>query len=120
MGGVMDRPANLTHLSNEDWELLTDIAERFERAWQKAESASEAVDPNRFLPPRGHPLRTVALHALIRTDLENRWKRGRAADLEQYLEKFPELGPAKDLPPHLIHEEYLVRHRHGDKPSLTN
>jgi serine/threonine protein kinase len=114
----MDRPSSLAHLSNDDWELLKDIAERFERAWQKAESG-DAVDPNRFLPPRGHPLRTIALHTLIKTDLENRWKRGRACDLEHYLEKFPELGPTKDLPAHLIYDEYAVRHRHGDKPSLT-
>jgi serine/threonine protein kinase/tetratricopeptide (TPR) repeat protein len=115
----MDRPASLAHLSNDDWEELRYIAERFETAWQKAEGGGETVDPNRFLPPRGNPLRTLALHTLIKTDLENRWKRGRACDLEHYLERFPELGPVKDLPAQLIYDEYAVRHRHGDKPTLT-
>src|SRR5262245_40617182 len=115
----MERPGSVGNLSTEDWELLQDIADRFEKAWQKVETPGEVVDPNRFLPPRGHSLRTIALNELIKIDLEMRWKRGRAIDLEQYLEKFPELGPARDLHAQLIFEEFLVRHRHGDKPQIT-
>jgi serine/threonine protein kinase len=115
---MADRDVPFRHLSNDDQELLRDVAERFERAWQKAE-AGGIVDLDRFLPPRGHPLRTIALHTLIKTDLENRWKRDRACDLEDYLERFPELRPSKDLPAQRIYDEYAVRHRHGDKPALT-
>jgi serine/threonine protein kinase len=115
---MADRDVHVRYLSNDDRELLLDIAERFEKAWQRA-GGGETVDLNRFLLARGNPLRTIALHILIRIDLESRWKRGRACGLEDYLERFPELGPSKDLPAQLIHDEYTVRHRHGDKPSLT-
>ncbi len=99
-----------------DWDRLREALERFERAWQQ-EHAPEA-DLNAFLPPPQDALRTVALHELIKADLENRWRRGRQINLEQYCQRFPELGSARTLPAPLIYEEYLVRQRYGDQLPL--
>ena len=56
-----------------------------------AVTTGEAVYPNRFLPPRGNPLRTVALHTLIKTVLENR-------DLDEVRSAIAELDKkARDL-----------------------
>src|SRR5205085_1006161 len=37
---------------------------------------------------------------------------------ETYLERFPELGGARTLPPTLVYEEYRIRHVHGDRPAI--
>src|SRR5262249_33816819 len=75
-------------------------------------------DLSAFLPAVDDPLRQVALHELIKTDLEARWRRDQVIGIEAYLEKFPELGDAASLSTTLIYEEYRVRHLYGDKPPL--
>jgi serine/threonine protein kinase len=91
------------------------MASRFEAAWND----SDTVDMTAFLPPPDDPLRSVALHELIKTDMAARWSRGQIIGIEAYLEKFPELGTAAELSPALIYEEYRVRHVHGDKPPVN-
>jgi serine/threonine protein kinase len=110
----MSGSGELGHLETAHWEQLQNMASRFEAAWKGADT----VDLNAYLPPVGSPLRRVALHELIKTDLEARWRRGQIIGIEAYLEKFPELGNATVLSPALIYEEYRVRHLHGDKPPL--
>lgn len=114
----MDRSANLGELKTEKWEQLQDLADRFEKAWQTVTDAAEAPDLNAFLPPPGDPLRSTALNEMVKTDLEIRWRHGQKTDLETYLQKFPELGSAQDVPPQLIYEEYRVRQLYGDRPAL--
>jgi formylglycine-generating enzyme required for sulfatase activity len=108
-------PANLGQLKTEEWNQLQQLADRFEAAWRSADGAD--LDP--FLPAAGTPLRALVLQELIKIDLEMRWRRGRGVGLEYYLERYPELGPAQNLPAQLIYEEYRARHRHGDKPTGT-
>jgi serine/threonine protein kinase len=76
------------------------------------------VDLNDYLPPAGNPDRLAALHELIKTELEIRWRHGQTAFLDEYVVCFKELGPLASLPVELIYEEYRVRHRHGDRPAL--
>src|SRR5438132_13996500 len=91
-------PSNLARLKDEEWERLQQLADGFEQAWQRGPH----VPLDQFLPPSGDALRPVALHELIKTDLEMQWRHARPALLESYLEKFPELGGSRDLPAHLI------------------
>src|SRR5207245_8848979 len=114
----MTRPADLGVLKSIEWNQLQELADRFEKACVEAGPKADLIDLGAFLPPLGDPLRTVALHELIKTDLEIRWRRGQTVPLERYLDRFPELGAAGTLPPELIYEEYCVRQRHGDKPDL--
>src|SRR5581483_6002503 len=99
---------------DEDWRRLNELADRLEQAWQNATS----VDLGSFLPVATDPLRPAALRELIQTDLEIRWRRGQAAELETYLQAYPELGPATALPVEMIYEEYRIRQLHGDKVPL--
>src|SRR5688572_8792757 len=110
----MNRPADLGNLKTNEWQQLQDRSERFEAAWQKADS----VDLGTFLPGEGDPLRAVTLHELIKTDLEIRWRKGQIIGLEYYIDRFPELGDTPNLPSPLIVEEYRVRQLYGDKPQL--
>jgi serine/threonine protein kinase len=102
-------------LNTEGWDRLQRCANRFEQAWKGGAPA----DLTEFLPPAGDPLRRRCLHELVKVDLEMRWRSGQPVVLEYYLEKLPELGPSTGLPVEVILEEYLVRHRHGDRPTLA-
>jgi serine/threonine protein kinase len=115
----MDRSPDWGRIETGAGDRLREIAERFRKAWQKVGGPPDPVSFDAFLPPRDDPLRALALEELIKIDLKNRWQRGQATRLEHYLERFPELGPTRNLSPHLIWEEFRVRQEHGDKPALT-
>ena len=106
---------DLGDLNTKNWEDLQGLADSLEASWNKGEPADLAA----LLPPPGMPVRAIILQELIKTDLECRWRHGRGADMEFYLETFAaDLGPAQSLPPALIYEEYRVRHLFGDRPPL--
>lgn len=110
----MSRTIDLGMLSGGDLGRMQQTLDRFQKAW--ADEAS--VDLADFLPPRESSDRRDTLLQLIGLDLENHWKKGRVIGLEYYLEKFPELGGAGDLPVELIYLEYRVRTQFGDRPRL--
>jgi hypothetical protein len=103
-------------MSTLDWRRLQEVADRYHQARKQGVAAE--LEP--FLPPPGDPQRRVVLHELIATDLELRWEQRQGVGLEYYLEKYPELGSAPELPAKLIHEEYRVRRRCGDRPTLAS
>src|SRR4051812_9003300 len=111
----MTPPDDLGRLAPHEWEQLQDLADRFEEAGQRGES----IDWEQYLPPAGDRLRPVALHELIKIDLEIRQRRHQGLRLETYLQKFPELGQPQALSPRLIYEEYRTRQLYGDKPALA-
>ncbi len=90
------------------------IIAAFEHAWLR-EGRAEIAE---FL---GHVsdslVRDRLLHELILIDVEIRWRRGEQLRLDDYLCKFPELGPLDSLPVEMIGQEYRVRQRWGDRPS---
>jgi serine/threonine protein kinase len=100
--------------------------EQFEDAWQRQAAPDIAV----FLPAPSHPGRRSMLLELIAVDLDHRWRSVNLAGppdadggstfkrprLEDYARRFPEIGPANELPADLIAEEYQVRHCWGDRP----
>src|SRR5262245_45867633 len=109
---------DLGKLKTGEWERLQDIADRFEQSWLHVNDPSGTVELSHFLPPPGDSLRSTAMIELVSTDLEIRWRRGQVISLETYLEKYPALGPTRELPAKLIYEEYRARHQYGDKPSV--
>jgi hypothetical protein len=98
------------------------LLDQFEQAWRKG-------NPPRLetlLPPLASadmtqdPARRELLFELVTTDLEYHWRC--ATDgatrpcLEQYVQRYPELGPLERLSLDLIGYEYRVRHWWGDRP----
>jgi len=106
-----------------DFTVDEDARRRFEAAWAQGK-------PLRLeccLPPPEHPAYLPTLEELVHIDLEMAWKRfpalagsdlPRPAPLESILERFPVLGTAEVLA-RLIRQEFRVRQRHGDKPTLA-
>ena len=115
----MAASTGLGDLKTSEWQELQEIADRFEKAWQKVADQGEPPDLDRFLPPPQDPLRKLVLQELIKTDLEARWRRNLSTGIEFYLQRFAELGKAKELPASLLYEEYRIRQYHGDRPPVT-
>jgi serine/threonine protein kinase/formylglycine-generating enzyme required for sulfatase activity len=111
----MDDLADSRDLTPADGERLQNLLDRFERAWQDADT----VDLGQFLPPAGDHLRAPAWRRFVRADLENHWRRGQAKFVEGYVRDFPELAQDDSLLPQLVYEEYCVRQSY-DGPSLEN
>src|SRR5439155_24489007 len=123
------------------------VRDEFERAWQAGTvpSIDDFLARNSNHGPEVDADRRELLIALVKVDLEQRWRRSRngapgTADfkavesgtlvaepgsmvlpdrpaLEDYLNCFPILGSAETVPPELIVEEYRVRCLWGDHPS---
>ncbi len=115
----MAASTGLGDLKTSEWQELQEIADRFEKAWQKVTDQGEPPDLARFLPPPQDPLRKLVLQELIKIDLEARWRRNLSTGIEFYLQRFAELGKAKELPASLLYEEYRIRQYHGDRPPVT-
>lgn len=110
----MRRPANVGELTNEEWVQLEARLDALAQAWKRGES----VDFDPLLPTPEDGLRPVFLREFIKEDLEFRWRQGQPICLEVYLQNYPELAADVQCLPELLAEEYAVRHRHGDRPSL--
>jgi hypothetical protein len=111
----MEPARNVGQLNAADWKYVQDVVTRFETAW----CDGNLLDLEAFLPPRGLPLRLLVLKELIKSDLELRWRNGKVATLEDYLNRFPELLAQPSRWADLLYEEFRVRHAFGDKPPLA-
>jgi serine/threonine protein kinase len=58
-------------------------------------------------------MRQPGLIELVKIHLDHQWRRGQGRPLQHYLDRFPELGPADQLPGNLIVEEYRARLQAG-------
>lgn len=94
---------------------LVERVDRFHAAWIPDAPADPAV----FLPPPADPHRGHVLVELLKTDLELRAKAKLPARVEPYLRQFAADIPADAVPVSLLLEEYLIRHRFADRPSLN-
>ena len=64
-----------------------------------------------FLDGLTGPARRSLLTELVAIELNYRWGRGERPMVEEYLTRFPELGPAENVPPELVLEEHQCRLR---------
>jgi serine/threonine protein kinase len=60
--------------------------------------------------------RPAVLAELVIIDLGHRWGRGERLTVEDYLRRFPDLGPAEKVPPKVILEELRCRLKAGERP----
>jgi serine/threonine protein kinase len=88
-------------------------AERLWRQWRQG----ERPDLDAFLAQAG-PLSVEQLAALLRVDQRERWQTGERVLVEAYLQHQPSLRRHGDRLVDLIYNEYLLRERHGDQPTV--
>jgi len=118
------------------------IGDRFEAAWLAGEEPRIEDYLGRVSSKKGADTPRQFLLELVMIDLEHRWRRAarrfeqesgqtdqstqpdagetvhaEAPLLEQYAERFPVMGPARQMPDEVIAFEYRVRHLWGDRPS---
>lgn len=98
-------------LSDADRALLSQMADAFFTAISRGQTLA---DWEPFLSRAKPHLRLVFLAELVIIDIGQRWRRGERALVEQYIDRFPELGPLDKVSPKLISEEYRARLRAGD------
>lgn len=110
----MSSVGKLGQLSDAEYTDLADRVDRFHASWKPDQPA----DPDAFLPPKSAPHRSAVLIELLKTDMELRAKANLTVRVEAYLARFPGDLPATAVPASLLVEEYLIRHRFADKPSL--
>ncbi len=102
-----------------------ELIERFEAAWKEG-----SVEISDFLPEPTGENYLGTLTELVIIDLEFRWKRDTAANkaassfatpdaVEDYVSRYPRLN-SPDLIEQLAEEEFTIRHRYGDKPSVES
>jgi serine/threonine protein kinase/WD40 repeat protein len=96
------------------------LLDQFEEAWQQGMEL-RIEDVLAQTPASGdNGTRRELLEELIKIDLEYRWRRKctgvKPLKLEDYVGRFPELGPLDRLPTPLIAQEYEARQSWGDRP----
>jgi serine/threonine protein kinase/formylglycine-generating enzyme required for sulfatase activity len=112
---VVSSPVDPGTLRSREWDFLHQLAERMEAELDEDPTA----DLSHLLPPSSAPRdRLIALHEMIKIELGFRWSCKRPILLEEYLQRFPELGSSTTIPVALIFEEYRARHLWGDHPTL--
>lgn len=104
---------NNHRLSETEWSELQSRADRFALALPKG----MAGDWDSFLENLDGRMRLAVLAELIKIDLEYRWQNGEKPLLEEYLKRFPDLGPMHHVPVDLVCEEFRVRRKHQPIPS---
>src|SRR5262245_27985489 len=73
----------------------------------------------RFVTGTAEPQRKPLLLALIQAELSDRKSNEPLTTVEQYLERFPELGSVQSAPLPLIVAEYASRSKSGPSPDLA-
>jgi serine/threonine protein kinase len=100
-------------LSDDERTVVTARTDQFRHALIKG----GVTDWEPFLEGLTGPGRRSLLTELVAVELNYRWGRGERPTVEEYLTRFPELGPAESVPPELVLEEHQCRLRAGELAS---
>lgn len=103
-------------LSDEQWNALQDVAERYEKDCHDAFPRKVAD----YLPSRSDPMYAIVLDELLNIDLELHWRNGQGILIDDYLTGFPEIRSDRNRMMSLIEEEFRVRRAFGDHPSAES
>lgn len=93
---------------------LSNRVAQFQTAWRPDGSTA----PEAFLPPPGARHRSSVLVELFRTDMERHARSGRPVRADKYLERLP-ADTVDEAAVTLIAQEYRLRQRYGDRPTLA-
>ena len=101
-------------LSDDDRAQLSARADEFHEALRKGAGS----DWKPFLADLPERMRRPVLIELVIIDLIHRWENRERPEVEDYLAKFPELGPRDQVPGHIIVEECRCRAKAGEQYSV--
>src|SRR5262245_30423847 len=103
-------------LTDDDRTAITARADQFRHAL--ARGPVTQWEP--FLAGVSGSARRALLVELVLLDLRYSWTRGDRPIVEDYLRRFPELGPADRIPGAIILEEYRCRVKAGEPTGFTH
>jgi len=109
-------PADSAPLNSEARELLSARADDFHSALRRGRD----VDWDEYIGDLSGSVREAVLLELVHIDLDHRAKAGEKPRLDEYLRRFPDLGPASRLPAKLIVEEFRCRAAAGENPTVES
>jgi WD40 repeat protein/serine/threonine protein kinase len=98
-------------LSAQDRQKLDELLGEFHRTWAPGRLDATLADL-----PADLPYRLAAVTGLAAVDLEMQWQAGNRVPVEDYLEKYPELGTAENVSIELVLAEFLSRERAESAP----
>jgi len=98
-------------LSDDERAQLSARADEFHEALRKGAGS----DWGPFLAGLPERMRLRVLIELVIIDLIHRWERRERPEVEEYVAKFPELGPIDQVPPQIIVEECRCRAKAGER-----
>ena len=105
-----------TEQSSQHWDQLVVQIDRYIEAWETA--AEPPADLTAFLPDEPTDLRQMVLVELVKVDLEYRHSKNFSPlRIEDYLQRYPELGEPDGIACDLIYEEFHVRQ--PEEPDLS-
>ncbi len=96
---------------------LLELINRLHREWEQTDSSSAPVDVSALVASSPTQLTIPDLCELLRLDLDLQLRSGRKTKVESYFLSFPQLEHTPEQMD-LICEEYRLRQKYGDKPSL--
>jgi serine/threonine protein kinase len=97
-----------TEQSSQQWDHLVAQVDRYIEAWETA--GEPPADLTAFLPDEPADLRQLVLIELVKVDLEYRHSQNISPlRIEDYLQRYPELGEPDGISCDLIYEEFHVR-----------
>jgi len=103
-------------LSDSERAILSVRADQFFEALRRE---GNVPDFEPFLTGLPGPTRVAVLNELVIIDLLHRWERGERPIVENYIQRYPELGPIDQVPATLIYEEYRCRVKAGQTIDLS-
>lgn len=106
-------PNEQSPLSAAEWADLEDRADRFHAALR----AGSVTDWEPFLGQLPLRSRAAVLAELAIIDLGHRYGKGESPLVEEYVRRFPELGPTERVPQKLLLEEHRCRKKFGPAPT---
>ncbi len=105
---------NVRELSVQDRQKLDELLLEFHRTWEAGRLERALADL-----PLDPPYRLAAVTGFAAIDLEQHWQHGQPVSVEEYLQKYPELGTVDNVSIELLLAEFFSRERYETAPDLN-
>jgi WD40 repeat protein/serine/threonine protein kinase len=107
--------SKVRELSPQERQELDERLSDFHRTW-----GPDRLDHALQDLPADLPYRLAAVTGLAAIDLEMQWQNGKRPRVEEYLERYPELGTSENVSIELLLSEFLSQERTDAKPDLNS